>query len=195
MRKMSRRRLLLALVAGSALILTACGGGEDPALTPPAGTEGGSTSFNDADVDFLQAMIPHHDEATQMAEMVSERTEREELRAFAQKIIADQSTEIDEMRSMLEAAGAEEAPAHDMENMDGQMDASEMTALEQSGGQEFDLMFLDMMIRHHQGAVDMAEQVIDEGENAQVADLANRIIDAQQAEIQQMEVWREEWSA
>ena len=195
MRKLSRRRLLLALVAGSALVLAACGGGEDPTLTPPTGTEGGSTSFNDADVEFLQSMVPHHEEATQMAELVADRTEREELRAFADKIVADQSTEIDEMRAMLDAAGAEEAPAHDMEGMAGQMDESEMADLEQSAGQDFDLMFIDMMIRHHQGAVDMAEQVMDEGENAQVADLANRIVDAQQAEIQQMEVWREEWSA
>ena len=195
MRKLSRSRLLLALVASSALMLAACGGGEDPTLAPPAGTEGGSTSFNDADVEFLQAMIPHHEEATQMAELVADRTERDELRAFADKIIADQSTEIDEMKSMLSAAGAEDAPAHDMDAMGGQMDESEMAELEESTGQDFDVMFIDMMTRHHEGAIDMAEQVMDEGENAQVADLANRIIDAQQAEIQQMEVWREEWSA
>ena len=61
------------------------------------------------------------------------------------------------------------------------------------GGTEFDLMFIDMMIMHHQGAVAMAEVALERGEHPELAELAQSVIDSQQAEIDQMQAWRDAW--
>ena len=195
MKNTRSRRWLLAAVAAAALLATGCGVGEDPALDPQTTAGASDSGLNDADVTFLQGMIPHHEQATEMAELVEDRTERDELRTFADKVIADQSAEIQQMQSLLEAGGEEEAAGHGgMGGMSGQMDESEMAELEAMEGPEFDLMFIDMMTRHHESAIEMAEQVIDDGENPDVKQLANGIIEAQQAEIEQMASWREDWS-
>ena len=194
MKNKRSRRWLLAVVAAAALLATGCGG-EDPALDPQSTAGASDTGLNDADVTFLQGMIPHHEQATEMAELVADRSDRDELRQFADKIIADQSAEIQQMESLLEAGGEEAGAGHGgMGGMSGQMEESEMAELEAMEGAEFDLMFLDMMTRHHEGAIEMAEQVIDDGENADVKQLANGIIEAQRAEIEQMASWREDWS-
>ena len=190
-----RKRFVL-LAAALSIVAAACGGGEDPAVDAPATAGGESASFNDADIEFLQQMIPHHEQATEMAELVGDRTERTELVEFAEKIISDQTGEIDQMRSLLEDAGAEEAGGGHagMEGMAGQMDDSEMSELEGLNGDEFDLAFLEMMTRHHEGAIEMAQTVAADGENGEVAQLAADIIEAQQAEIEQMAGWQEEWA-
>ena len=177
------------------ILATACGSGDSPALDTPTTAGGESASFNDADVEFLQQMIPHHEQATEMAELVSDRTDRAELVDFADKIVSDQTTEMEEMRALLSAAGAEETVGGhgEMGGMSGQMDESEMADLEGLKGDEFDLAFLDMMTRHHQGAVEMAETAAAEGENPEVTQLAANIIKAQRAEIEQMADWQEEW--
>ena len=197
MRTPSVRPLFAALLVLTALAAAACGGGDDPTLTPPTDEATPSASFNDADIEFVEGMIPHHEQATEMAQLVAERTERDELHEFAAKIIDDQTAEIDEMRGMLAAAGADDGEG--MGGMDmgagGMMDDSEMAELEGLSGDEFDVAFLDAMTRHHEGAIEMAEQVLDDGENPQVADLANRIIEAQQAEIEQMAGWRDDWAS
>ncbi len=78
--------------------------------------------------------------------------------------------------------------------MTGMMDDQQMQDLESSDGQDFEVMFLDMMSAHHQGAIEAAEQVLGGGENPDVADLADEIIQAQQSEIEQMNTWKEQWS-
>ena len=190
-----RRRFVLLVVATS-ILAAACGAGDSPALetSPTAGGE--STSFNDADVEFLQQMIPHHEQATEMAELVSDRTDRPELVEFGEKIISDQTGEIDAMQSHLSAAGAEEAAGGHggMGGMSGMMDESEMAELESLSGDDFDLAFLDMMTRHHEGAIEMAETATAEGQNAEVKQLAANIIKAQRAEIEQMADWQDEWA-
>ena len=191
------KRLVL-LAAAVSILAAACGSGDSPALDTPATAGGASTSFNDADVEFLQQMIPHHEQATEMAELVGDRTERAELQELADTITADQTKEIDQMRSLLDAAGAEEAEG-DMEGMAGMEDMSgmdeEITELEGLSGDEFDLAFIDMMTRHHESAIEMAESVTEEGEHPEVAQLAKAIIEAQRAEIEQMAGWKEEWSS
>ena len=193
------KRIVL-LVGVLSILAAACGGSGENTAPGAANDAGGeSASLNDADVEFLQQMIPHHEQATEMAELVGDRTDRTELVDFAEKIIADQSKEIDQMRSLLSDAGAEEEGGgmegmEGMEGMPGQMDESEMKELEGLKGDEFDLAFIDMMTRHHEGAIEMAEKVTDEGENPEVAQLAATIIKAQRAEIEQMASWKEEWA-
>ena len=184
---------MLAWVIIAALGLAGCGGGEDPAVTAPAGSEG-TAGLAAAEVTFLQSMIPHHEQATEMAEMVQERTERQELQTFADTIIADQSTEIDQMKSLLEAAGEDVSGGHGMGGDSEPMSDADMAELEGASGNEFDLMFFEMMTRHHEAAVEMAEKVLEEEPSPSVTTLASTIIEAQKAEIEQMQTWREEWA-
>lgn len=184
---------MLTGVITAALGLAACGGGEDPAVTAPDGSED-TAGLADAEVTFLQSMIPHHEQATEMAEMALERAERQELRTFADKIIADQSAEIDQMNSLLEDAGEDVSGGHAMGGDSEAMSDADMAELEGASGNAFDLMFLEMMTRHHEAAVEMAEKVLEEEPSPSVTTLASTIIEAQNAEIEQMETWREEWA-
>jgi len=184
---------LTVLATVVAVTLAACGS---------AGSSAGNTAFNDADVEFLQGMVPHHSQAVEMAEVVPDRSDRPELNELADNIISSQNEEIEQMNSLLSDAGAEPVEGGmdhgDMAEgdmaMTGMMDDQQMQDLESSDGQDFEVMFLDMMTAHHQGAIEAAEQVLDGGENPDVADLADEIIQAQQSEIEQMNTWKEQWS-
>ncbi len=184
---------LAVLASVVVLTLAACGSDRSSA---------GSAAFNDADVEFLQGMVPHHSQAVAMAELVPDRTDRPELNELAETIISTQNEEIEQMNTLLSDAGAEPVEGG-MDHggmteggmtMSGMMDDQQMQDLESAEGQDFELMFLDMMTAHHQGAIEAAEQVLDAGENPEVADLAEQIIEAQQAEIEQMATWKEQWS-
>jgi len=184
---------LAVLASVVVLTLAACGSDRSSA---------GSAAFDDADVEFLQGMVPHHSQAVAMAELVPDRTDRPELNELAETIISTQNEEIEQMNTVLSDAGAEPVEGG-MDHggmteggmtMSGMMDDQQMQDLESAEGQDFELMFLDMMTAHHQGAIEAAEQVLDGGENPEVADLAEQIIEAQQAEIEQMATWKEQWS-
>lgn len=217
MRRPSHRFLTAVFVFTLALLVAACGDAEDqagPTEGPPEteAPEESQAPYNDADVAFLTGMIPHHEQAVAMAEMVPEHTDRPELVALAEDIIAMQQAEITQMQTMLDEANAtdghggghdekadtEESAETDgmdgMDGMQGMMSEEQMAELRGVRDQEFDLLFIDMMIEHHQGAVDSSEQVIQEGENPDVRALAEEIIAAQQEEIDQMNAWREEWA-
>lgn len=168
-------------------LLTACGGTEEEAASP-ASESADNEEFNDADVAFAQMMIPHHEQATAMAELAPERA-GDEVQTLAEEIQAAQGPEIEQMNALLESWGQE--PMEDMEDMDhedmsGMMSEEQMAELEGAEGEEFDTMFLQMMIEHHEGAVEMAQTELDEGVNPEARDLAQQIIDDQDAEIEQM---------
>jgi uncharacterized protein (DUF305 family) len=206
-----------ATVAALSLVLAACGQDDDPTIEAPtdeqpaddpaveedaAGEEDAAAEdegeHNEADVEFVQGMIPHHEGAIEMAELVEGRTERQELIDLADEIIEVQDAEIEQLRGMLERMGAGEmAMDDDMGDMDhgdmGMMDEAEMEELRELEGDEFDRRFMEAMIVHHEGAIDMAERVLAEGQDAEVAGLAEAVIAAQEAEIEQMQQWLEEW--
>ncbi|HVL97707.1 MAG TPA: DUF305 domain-containing protein [Egibacteraceae bacterium] len=203
---MERFRVLPLLLCALALLAAACNGGAD--VTTGDEEPGTHAGYNDADITFLQQMIPHHEQAVEMAELVPDRTERTELIQLAEDIVASQQAEIAEMERMLAEAGAsDEREGHDMEEMDdtgtmedmegmeGMMREEDMTRLAGLQGTEFDLLFLDMMVAHHEGAIVAAERVIEGGENPGVGQLAEGIIAEQQAEIDQMTAWRGEWGS
>lgn len=188
MQHQSRSRLMALAALLMTFLLVGCGS-DDPSLESPAGEA--TETYNHSDVGFLQDMIPHHEQAIEMAEMVEEQTDRRELIELADNIISSQSTEIDEIRGMLETAEA------DMDGMDmsGSMGMSQedMDELSAATGEEFDKLFSMMMIRHHEEAISMADDVLREGENTDVAALAQAIIDEQQAEIDQLKDWLQAW--
>jgi uncharacterized protein (DUF305 family) len=196
-----------ACLAGGALALSlalsACAGDSAPPSAPAAPSpstsaqSGVSTENNEADVRFAQMMIPHHRQAVEMAEIAVERAENPEVKALAEQIRAAQDPEIVTMTSFLEAWGAEVPAEGDMAGMDhsampgmpdtdGMMTPEQMDEMRGATGAEFDRMFLEMMIVHHEGAVADAQRELDEGVNPQAKDLATQIISAQTAEIAQM---------
>lgn len=147
-------------------------------------------SADPADVTFAQQMIPHHQQAVEMAEMALDpaREASEPVQDLATRIERAQQPEIDEMTGWLDGWGVEpdDHDGHDMGDMSGMMSGDQMGALEQATGTDFDRMWLQMMIEHHEGAVEMAETEIADGQDSRAKALARAIIDAQRAEITEM---------
>lgn len=170
---------LLLLGALSLTTLAACSNGDDEA------------DHNEADVSFAQDMIPHHRQAIEMAAMAVSQTENADVRELASTISAAQQPEIDLMSSWLKSWD-EEVP-EEMSGMDhsdgmpGMMSADNMAALEKASGDDFDRMFLTMMIQHHEGAIEMAKTEEDDGAFEDAIELARRIQKDQAAEIRTME--------
>jgi uncharacterized protein (DUF305 family) len=189
-----RRTIRLAgvLLAGG-LALAACSGGDDqPASSSSVPAD---ATYNTADVTFAQDMVPHHEQAVEMAELVPDRSTNPRVIDLAQRIEAAQGPEIDMLNGWLQDWGAssdEEAGGHsgmDHSGMDhgGMMSEEDMSALEDASGIDFDRMWLQMMLEHHTGAVGMAQTEITDGEDADAVAMAQDIRDSQSAEITEME--------
>ncbi len=184
---MHRRPLLPVLAAVAALLLAGCGSQSDT----DAGHDG-------ADVTFAQQMVPHHQQAVEMADLALDpsRGASAEVSDLATRIRAAQKPEIEELTGFLESWG-EDVPSGDhsghgghdmasMKDMAGMMTDEQMARLADSAGPDFDRLWLQMMIEHHEGAVEMAETEIADGQDAQAKALARAIVDAQKAEITEM---------
>lgn len=179
---------------------------EAPATeTSDTASEADAASSNDADVEFAQGMIVHHRGALQMSEMAVERAENPEVRTLAERIQAAQQPEIDTMGSWLEQWGEDVPEGMSMDGMGGMggMDHGEMdegmmaeddmdmtTAMEEltnAEGASFDRMFLEMMIVHHQDAIDTSQAYQGAGQYPEALELAAAIEADQAAEIEEME--------
>lgn len=190
------KRIIAALFA-STLLLAACGGSDSSGSGVSAATD-----FNDVDVAFAQGMIPHHVQAVEMSDLALEGAGSEEVTAFATKIKAAQDPEIETMQGWLADWGQDGSSTSDgMDGMDadsdmtmgsdmddmGMMSDQDMADLEAASGSAFDTMFLEMMIEHHKGAIEMAKTEMTDGQNADAKDLAEEIITAQESEIAEMQ--------
>lgn len=149
--------------------------------------------MNAADVEFAQGMIAHHEQAIEMAEIALDPNvgASPQVVDLATRIKGAQDPEVELMTGWLTAAGEpvamDTSEGHDMSTMDGMMTADQMDAMAAMTGTEFDQMWLEMMIAHHQGAISQSETVKAEGSNPDVLALADQIITAQQAEITEMQ--------
>lgn len=145
-----------------------------------------------ADVEFVQMMIPHHEQALEMTALVPSRTTRDDLPLLAERIEVSQQDEIAQMRRWLGDSGelADAHAGHSQEHlMPGMLTPDEMAHLEDARGAEFDELFLQYMIRHHEGAVLMVEELLTGGEGGQepqVFQLAQHIDADQRVEISRM---------
>jgi len=175
-----------ALTLTAALALSACtsaGGdmnGMHHDMTPSATS---SADENTADLMFVTMMIPHHQQAVEMSDMLLAKSGVDpKVAELAQKIKAAQSPEIEKMRGWLDAWGAEQ-PSGGMDHTGGMMSQDDMDALKAASGRDASTLFLTQMIQHHEGAITMAQSEIAKGRNADVLALAKAIVEAQQAEI------------
>ena len=153
-----------------------------------------SAEFNDADVMFARMMYPHHAQAVDMADMVRDRTDNPDVVTLASAIQAAQQPEMDRMTAWL-AEWGQPAPPSDMGEMSGMdqssgmgmMSQQDMDALTGLSGQEFDRQWLTMMIEHHEGAIEMANNEIADGSNPDAQEMARTIVATQQQEIDTMQ--------
>lgn len=183
---------LSALVALSPLV--ACGAPSEPAApaTSVAVTSTGQVAaqHNDADTMFAQMMIVHHEGAIEMSDLAGARAGSAEVKALAERISAAQGPEIEQMASWLEAWGeptdAGGHAGHGGMDMNGMTQEEMLAQLEGLSGAEFDQAFLEGMIAHHEGAVEMSETQLADGENPEALALAEKIIADQEAEIAEM---------
>lgn len=195
-----KRHTLAAAAASLALgvVLSACSNGADTTsgdrpTTANESSAATSQEHNDADTEFAQMMILHHQGAIEMATMAEGRARSEQVQQLSSDIQFAQQPEIDLMTSWLETWG-EDLPSSedDMGGMDhssghtGMADDEQMQQLEDAGA-DFDRMFLEMMIEHHQGAITMSEQEQANGLNEDALELAGTIIADQTEEIATME--------
>ena len=192
--------IMLALTVG--LGTAGCGNDNDPSSGAVAPS---TTEHNDADVAFASQMLQHHAQALSMVDLTMKRPLDPEVAELAEKIRAAQAPEIETFTDWLtdwdegvpETMRDHSNAGHDMgdmgesmEGMDtsmpGMMSAEDMTALEKASDEEFQTMWLEMMIEHHTGAVEMAETHVEDGRYQPAIDLAKDIMTSQNAEIETM---------
>ncbi len=196
-----KRTLIAVAVLALAVPLSACsksttaGTNQSTTEAAKASTAASATTgaFNDADTTFTQGMIPHHEQAVEMADMALDlqTAAGPKVVALAKAIKAAQDPEIATMKGWLtawgkDASGAMAGMNHSGGAMPGMMTAADMTSLGKAKAAEFDKAWATMMIAHHKGAIEMANTVIKDGKSADVKKLAAAIVKGQQAEIVQM---------
>ncbi|QIK74406.1 DUF305 domain-containing protein [Nocardioides piscis] len=198
-RALGAAALTLAVAYGA----VGCGSDDDPTSTAAAPS---ATEHNDADVAFASDMLQHHAQALSMVDLTLDRPLDPEVVELAEQVRSAQGPEIETFTDWLTEWG-EPIPetmrdhsnaghgGHDvgdsMEGMDtdmpGMMSAEDMTGLQQAEDADFQAMWLEMMIEHHEGAVEMAEAHTDEGRYAPAIELARDIAEGQTAEIAEMQ--------
>ena len=145
-----------------------------------------------SDERFIDAMVPHHQGAVEMAQVALNKAEHEEIRSLAQDIVSAQEAEIDRLKSIKQAEfGTSKVPTKTSAE---EMKAMGMTDPDELANEEpFDLAFIDAMIPHHQSAIAMAKVALEESNNPEIRGIAEDIVRAQEREISQMKEWRERW--
>ena len=185
---MKHTRIILLGLTTIAL-LTACGGSSDT----NTGTDvvEAVTDFNEDDVMFAQMMIPHHEQAIEMSDIALDPTvgASEVVKSLATRIKGAQDPEINTMKGFLTSWKMSLTMDTSMDHgdmMSGMLSAEEITNLSTLRGTEFDRAWITGMIAHHEGAIEMAADVLKDGKNAAVRTLANTITSGQDAEITEM---------
>ncbi|MFC4631417.1 DUF305 domain-containing protein [Promicromonospora alba] len=182
-----KRTVMSVIVLAGALALAGCSG-EEPAQDTTT-VAGEHAEHNDADVMFAQMMIPHHEQAIEMADVVLGKPDADpQITELATQVKAAQAPEIEELGLWLDTWGAERTAEHSGHaGMSGMMSEEDMQALADAAGPEANRLFLEQMIAHHQGAVEMAQTEIESGQDTGAVEMAQTIVDTQQAEIATME--------
>jgi uncharacterized protein (DUF305 family) len=154
------------------------------------------------DLRFIDAMIPHHQGAVDMAKEVLDKSQRPEMKKLAVDIISAQNREINQMKQWRKTwyADAPNTPmaynaemGHMMPMTAAQMQSMMMSMDLGKADAEFDLRFINAMIPHHEGALVMAQEALNKSQRPEMKKLAQDILSSQQKEIDQMKQWRQDW--
>ncbi|QTE03017.1 DUF305 domain-containing protein [Streptomyces cyanogenus] len=211
-RSLIRRTTALAATAIAAVVLAACGSSDSSSsskqsgqgmgamssASAPATASAAQGSHNAQDVLFAQGMVPHHRQAVVMADLAPSRAKSQQVKDLAAKIKQAQDPEITTMSGWLKAWGekAPDAgmagmghsamPGMDHSSMPGMMSDDDMGKLKDLSGDAFDKAFVQMMISHHQGAIEMAKTEQAKGAYGPAKTMAKSIVTSQSAEITEM---------
>ena len=176
------------------IVLPGAPGGDSKLLTAEAATKLADASYAPADAMFMQGMIVHHQQAVDMAALVADRTNNEKITAIAGRIDASQADEIKFMTEWLSERGeplAMEGMGHAHHTMMGMATPEQMAQLAASNGTAFDRLFLQLMIAHHQGAIDMVDELHNSPGTAYdpvMFEFTNDVVSDQQTEIERMNI-------
>jgi uncharacterized protein (DUF305 family) len=185
------RIVAVAAALTTAVVVSSCSKTEEHSQHATSSTTSSATvaAHNADDVMFAQMMIPHHQQAVQLADLAPQHTDNPALLKLASTIAGEQQPEIDAMKALLLQWGADPAMGDHSGHgaaMQGMVDDATMTKLESLKGPEFDTLWLQAMIGHHQGAIEMAKTEIAKGGSADMMTMAKSMVSAQQTEIDQM---------
>jgi uncharacterized protein (DUF305 family) len=174
-----------------------------PSKTLPSSTRASLTPRSAADVEFMQGMIMHHEQAVEMTAMITSHTQNKDLRTLGARISSSQSDEIKFMKRWLAARGESvpqttpgmempgmDMPHHAMALMPGMLTPEQMDGLRKAKGADFDHLFLVGMIQHHNGALTMVKDLFDTagaGQDAEIFNFATDADNTQRAEIKIMQ--------
>lgn len=193
---MKTRTAATAAIALTAILaLAGCAGNTDTS-SDMTGMDHGSTSSsetatteaNEADTMFASMMIEHHSQAIEMSDTILSKDGIDErVVSLAGEIKDAQAPEIQQLKGWLENWGADTSDMGNMDHGAGMMSETDMQALDEATGAEASRLFLEQMIEHHRGAIDMAQDEVDNGSNPDAVALGQKIIDDQTGEIQKME--------
>ncbi len=190
----------LRMIVGGliAVVLAGCGAQQTGGTTAngtnhgalSSGEHGGAqTSSATYDAQFIDGMTIHHKGAVVMAEQALQESQRPEIKQLAQNIIATQNPEIEQMATWRKQWYPNVLTTQGTGGHMGEMEVSSDTAI------PFDQRFITAMISHHQGAIDMAKEAQTKAEHEEIKQLAGEIIQAQEAEVQQLQEWQQAWFA
>ncbi|MBW4717552.1 DUF305 domain-containing protein [Saccharothrix obliqua] len=149
---------------------------------------------NEADLKYVAGMIVHHEQALEMSALAPERARHETVRGLAARIHDTQGPEIGAMRQWRDQF-ARDAPAHGHRGqlpevahaaMPGMASPDQLAALRAARGDDFDRLFLSLMIAHHEGALRMATELLSSGSDVRVEEMANDVVASQSDEIARM---------
>ena len=188
------KKLTLTVIAltTTALLLGACGSSDmssmDMGSSDMDNSIPESADFNDADVMFAQMMIPHHEQAIEMSDIALDPNTGASaaIIALATQIKGAQDPEISQMKNLLTTWGmpTNMGSMDHSSMMDGMLSLEEMNTLGQLKGAEFDKAWAKGMIAHHEGAIEMANDVLANGKNSEILALANAVVSGQSTEIE-----------
>ncbi|MEU8179574.1 DUF305 domain-containing protein [Micromonospora sp. NPDC049044] len=149
--------------------------------------DAGPAPHNSLDVWFVRMMIPHHAQALEMAQLAGDRAADPDIRALAERMRASQEPEIGMMRGWLQTRGLPaEVAGHDHGTMRGMQSPEAMRQLAASRGAAFDRLFVRMMTEHHQGAIEMATNLLTVGSDLTLNEFATSVATEQTVEIDRM---------
>ncbi|MFI6918700.1 DUF305 domain-containing protein [Nonomuraea spiralis] len=203
-------RAALIVIAGTLIALSGCSSGAStapradstaPVLVPgrpgeqartlppgEAATAVPAPTANAADITYVQDMVLHHRQALDMAILAPTRADSTKLKSLADRIKAAQGPEIQFMSTWLTQQG-QKVPDHHAAHgdMPGMATPEQMAALKAAKGKDFDRLFLELMIKHHLGALEMSEKVLTDGSHIKIEELATDVSVTQTAEIRRMQ--------
>ena len=146
-----------------------------------------------SDKRFIDAMVPHHQGAVEMARIALQNAEHDEIVELSENIVSTQQAEIKELKSIKQEEFGTSRVPKEMSPQQMQDMGTMANPQELANREPFDRAFIDAMIPHHQSAIQMGEVAREKSENPRIKELAGNIISSQQAEIVQMKTWRQQW--